>query len=68
MFERGDFLFAEGGAGRHRAVAEVLQLRSILPHLAMCLRTGDPADFQTVLRVADCPDEHADSLVERPQF
>ena len=26
MFERGDFLFAEGGPGRHRAVAEVLQL------------------------------------------
>ena len=25
MFERGDFLFAEGGAGRHRALAEVLQ-------------------------------------------
>ena len=25
MFERGDFLFAEGGAGSDRAVAEILQ-------------------------------------------
>jgi hypothetical protein len=39
------------GKVRLHNVAKYLQLRSILPHLAMCLRTEDRSDFLTVLRV-----------------
>ena len=37
---------------QNHAVAKRIQLRSILPHLAMCLRTEDRSDFPTVLRGA----------------
>ena len=53
------------GTPPHRTLARRLQLRSILPHLAMCLRTEDRFDFLLVLRVGGHLDGLAALYVER---